>query len=151
MAAEERPLPPRKHRSYFEDNNSKLHAASYFGDYDSALMLLLARADANVRNAWGETPLHQSTSQGHLDLVMLLLDAGADVNARDKDSLTPLHQALIHSNRDALQLLLCYGAHIHNDPLEVTGSKSPLDFAGHLSMNTCYELLKQAEGNEYHQ
>ena len=67
---------PRKYKSYQEDNNSALHLSCYRSDYDSALMLLLANHDMEVRNVWGETPLHQCTSQGHLELMMLLLDAG---------------------------------------------------------------------------
>ena len=72
---------PRKYKSYEEDNNSALHLACYRSDYDSALMLLLASHDMEVRNVWGETPLHQCTAQGHLELMMLLLDAGGDERA----------------------------------------------------------------------
>ena len=158
MAAGPTPrLLPRKYRSYYEDNNTKLHAACYFGDYNSALMLLLAAdprsATTEARNTWGETPLHQCTSRGHLELVLLLLDASADVNAVDNESLTPLHQALIHSNREAVELLLCYGAHIYNsdisgDQLTDSGgtTKSPLEFASYVCLNTCYDLVKSAEG-----
>ena len=139
-------LLPRKYRSYAADKNSQLHAACYYGDYDAALMLLLANHDTNVRNIWGESPLHHCTSQGHLEIMMLLLDANAGVNALDNEDLTPLHQALIHGNRDATELLLCYGAHIFNDENVTSDTRSPLELASHV--HVCHPIVEQSKGEE---
>ena len=136
-------LLPRKYRSYQEDNNSALHTACYFGDYDSALMLLLANHDTEVRNVWGETPLHQATSQGHLDIIMLLLDGGVEVNAHDHEYLTPLHQAVIHGNNDAAELLLCYGAKIYGVENEEAG-RSPIELASH--SHVCHQTISSTQG-----
>ena len=46
-------------KTYAQDENTPLHAASVRGDYDSALMLLLGGADVHALNIWRETPLHQ--------------------------------------------------------------------------------------------
>ena len=140
----DRPL-PRKYKSYMEDNNSPLHAACYYGDYDSALMLLLANHKFETLNIWQETPLHQCSSQGHLEIMMLLLDGGANVNATDKDDYTPLHHAIIHGNRDATELLLCYGATIFRKEGVNSDSKSPLELANHV--HVCYEVLQKAQGS----
>lgn len=151
-----RPL-PRKYLSYNEDQNSKLHFASYFGDYKTALMLLLSsEVDINARNIWRETPLHHCTSQGHLDIMMLLLDGGADVNALDKDYYTPLHHAIIHGNKEATELLVCYGSNIFNNliVLEISSHsnynpysipKSPFELAS--SVHVCHSPVKEAQGS----
>lgn len=134
-------LKRNKDRSFQEDGNSQLHAACYYGDYDSALMLLLANHSTSVCNVWGETPIHQCTAQGHLDVMLLLLDSGANVNATDKDSYTPLHHAVIRGNRDASELLLCYGAQIFiSDGL----TRSPLELSEHV--HVCYSVLNAAVG-----
>lgn len=146
----DKPL-PRKYLSYNEDNNSKLHFACYFGDYKSALMLLLSPdVDTEVRNVRQETPLHHCTSQGHLEIMMLLLDGGADVNALDKDYYTPLHHAVIHGNKEATELLLCYGASVYNDSTVVSCldalsmPRSPLELA--TSVHVCYNVMEKAQG-----
>ena len=134
----------RKDRSYEQDNNSFLHAACYYGDYDAALMLLLANHNMSERNVWQETPLHQCTAQGHLDVMLLMLDGGADVNACDKDNYTPLHHAVIRANVNAAELLLCYGASLFSGKVVNNAiTCSPVELSEH---NVCYKVLHEAEG-----
>ena len=65
-----------------------LHQAAIAGKAETVITLLANKADPNIRDGWGRTPLFEVTSPG---VVVTLLRAGADPNARDNDDRTPLH------------------------------------------------------------
>jgi hypothetical protein len=76
-----------------------LHAAAVKG-YTAVVRLLLAnKADVNVADNEGLTPLHMSALRGHTDVAEVLLANKADVNAKDSRGGTPMHMALIEFNR----------------------------------------------------
>jgi len=76
------------------------------------------RANTNVRNSEGQTPLHRILVKiEDKDILgaiqLLLLEHGADVDALDNDHSTPLHLASQYGSVRATQLLLEYGANVH--------------------------------------
>jgi ankyrin repeat protein len=80
-------------------------------------LLLANKADVNVRDRHGDTPLHYAAATGDIQLVRLLLASKAEINAMDRDGSTPLHLAIFwHSDgdtewKDRAELLRQNGGH----------------------------------------
>lgn len=70
-------------------------------------LLLDYKADPNVRNGMGETPLSMAISARNMAVVKRLLDAGATPNVQDKKGRTPLH---IATNLSVMKALLDHDA-----------------------------------------
>ena len=60
------------------------------GHTEIAKELISAKADVNVKDKEGNTPLISAAKEGHTEVAKELIGAKADVNARDKDGTTPL-------------------------------------------------------------
>jgi len=95
-------------------------------------LLVTARADPNVSDDDGETPLHAVARGGaRAELAAAaLVGAGADVNARNSQAWTPLHIAALATEEDTVPqlLLLQAGAdvnartHLGETPLHIVAS-----------------------------
>jgi len=74
-----------------------IHSAAAHRDPDTSLglirMLLEWKADPNVVQAGGWTPLHQAAAHGREEVAKLLLDGGASLTTRSEDGRTPLEMA----------------------------------------------------------
>lgn len=78
------------------------------------MQALLKRADVNVRNVQGWTPLHIAAISGDITLVELLLRHGADIHAESYVGATALDHAMTSGQRqDMIQLLQARGATTH--------------------------------------
>ncbi len=85
------------------------------GDIDIAKLLVLEhRADVNIRDKDGETPLHYATENDHILIVRLLLMSQAYINARSKKGRTPLHAACDYCRVKIARLLLGRGANAND-------------------------------------
>jgi ankyrin repeat protein len=63
------------------------------GEHRAAVSVLLkSKADPNLRNKWGQSPLHGTTTHRDEQIAQLLVKAGADVSAVDDRGRTPLHR-----------------------------------------------------------
>ncbi|HWN93567.1 MAG TPA: ankyrin repeat domain-containing protein [Methylomirabilota bacterium] len=70
-------------------------------------LLVNARADVNVRNRFGATPLTESVRLGNEGVVSLLLAKGANPNvAETSTARTPLHVAAMRGHRAIVESLL---------------------------------------------
>ncbi len=97
------------------------------GDLESGQTLVNARADVNLGDPDGSTPLIEAIINFHFDFAMFLLDHGADPNACDGKGRSPLYAAVdMHTldtstrpsprppdkfdSVDAIKALLAHGA-----------------------------------------
>ncbi len=63
------------------------------GEHRAAVAVLLkSKANPNLRDNWGKSPLHGTTQNRDERIAQLLVKAGADVSAVDHQGRTPLHR-----------------------------------------------------------
>lgn len=94
------------------DGAMPLHVAVEHGQQKIVEFLLSQKADPNMRNNRGSTPLHLAASgpRDATNLVALLLAARAEVDAQDNEKATPLHAAILKGHHRIVDLLLERGA-----------------------------------------
>jgi uncharacterized protein len=121
---------PELARSWSADGFTALHYAAFFGQEETARLLVEGGADVNLvaRNSKIHvTPLHSAASGGHPEIVKLLLEYGADPNSSQDGGFTPLHSAAANDDRESVEALLEAGA----DPsLRNDDGQTPADLAG---------------------
>ncbi|KAH8685100.1 ankyrin repeat-containing domain protein, partial [Ilyonectria robusta] len=99
------------------------------------------KADVNVKDIWGKTPLSWAAAGGDKGVVELLLDNEADVNSRDGHG-TPICWAAKNGHEGVVKLLLKRGADINFQD----GYKTPPDWAaGNGHERVVKLLLKQSQ------
>jgi len=148
--------------------STALHGAVYWGQYETAELLLDAGADPGVvsrddflqiaplGSAIATTPGIPQPSDSEdrvLDLVRLLLERGADVNGRRGDGMTALHAACWRGLTRVAQELLDAGA----DPAVTATSgphqgQTPADTAltqGHILLAARLDVPGQAVSGPY--
>ena len=85
-----------------------------FNDHDEVIKVLLeARADPNVRDWMGRTPLFKASGMSRSyskRVVKVLLEGGADPNIRSYTGGTPLLMAALWGEREKVEMLLNAGA-----------------------------------------
>ena len=70
-------------------------------------MLVVAGADINIPNFYGNTALHIiSGREASPVMVSVLLESGANINARDRDGDLPFHLAAVNGNSDIIKMLV---------------------------------------------
>lgn len=80
-----------------QDGSSILHHAAQYGYEPLTASLLENKANVELRDKDGLTPLRWAITHSKLSVAKLLLDNGADVNATSNDKSTPLIQATIQA------------------------------------------------------
>ena len=100
--------------SHSQDGFTALHFASYFGQPQSARLLIESGAavDAVAANSTQVMPLHSAASARNLQAARLLLEHGAPsiVNARQQGGWVPIHAAAQNGDRPRVELLLKHNA-----------------------------------------
>ena len=94
------------------DGKGLLHIAAERAYENEALLLLLAGADPNLRDAAGRTPLHYAVTDSRYERAMvrdLLILKGAKPGVQDNAGDTPLIQAIAGEATPAVVELLLLG------------------------------------------
>ena len=87
-----------------------MNQAAYFGHASCINYLLQFRADVNVTDGHGGTPLVAASLNGAVECVRLLLSNRADVNKPTKNGTTPLHKAAQRGHSKIIRMLIVEGA-----------------------------------------
>lgn len=85
-------------------SNTPLHYA--IGNPEFVKILSEARADLNLQNNDGQTPLYQSASLRDSESVKVLMEKGANPNIKDNIySLAPIHIAALRFDKDYIKII----------------------------------------------
>ncbi len=82
-------------------------------------LLLKEGANANLRDANGDTVLNLASIRGYVGVVRFLLEYGADPNQVDSKGRSPLYWAIFKRHREVAYVLLNSGADAGAMSLEV--------------------------------
>lgn len=74
-------------------------------------LLIDSKADINIKNMFGRTPLLIALQTNNNEISKLLISAGAKINIKDKLLFTPLVTAVFNDNIEMVKLLLNKGAY----------------------------------------
>lgn len=93
------------------DGWTALHLAAFFGQPETARLLLERGADplAQSANAMANLPLHAAAAARQAAIVEMLLDAGTPPEARQAGGYTALHTAAQNKDEATLELLRARG------------------------------------------
>lgn len=77
-------------------------------DQSAAIRLLVrtGKADVNLADLSGRTPIFYAVEQNKADALRTLISLGADVNAQDNNGVTPLMRASAKNRQDCVNILL---------------------------------------------
>ena len=85
-------------------------AASELGNTVAVILLMDKKADVNLQDYEGLTPLFLSTVTGQIDVARILLENGAQPDLADDQFTTPLMIAAQQGDAEIVKLLLEKGA-----------------------------------------
>ena len=88
------------------NGGSPLHLAMYFKYHMLANRLLDDGTNADIRDAFGITPLMWAAQTGHLGMTKTILDAQVPLNAINDEGANALHVAILHHHEDVAVLLI---------------------------------------------
>ena len=123
-------------------NTTLLHIAAEKNYIELANMLEMFRADPNVRDEIGMTPIFYAVERKNHEMIELLIKMGANVNATDKFESSVFYCAIYSSDVKSLEILKRNGAKIH---CVNKIQRTPLIKAAYLDKPDAVEWLLQFE------
>ena len=78
-------------------------------------ILLDRKANVNVQDNGGDTPIHGAAWGGDKEIVELLITAGAEVNVKNTDGRTPIDNAAKVGHKEIVKFLREKGAILNRD------------------------------------
>lgn len=148
-----------------------LHAAAQRGDVAVIQKAIADKADLNVRDPYGRTPLHVATYAKQREAIKLLAKAGADLGLLEHDRYDAVTIAAVADDEDTLRLLLALGAsaklttsrydgtaliaaaHLGHDGVvrQLIAAGAPLDHVNNLHWTAAIEAVVLGDGGPRHQ
>ncbi len=89
---------------------------------DVVRLLLKYKADINLQDEKGRTPLMEACSAGNIDVIDVLLARGCDINKQDSMGCTALMRVCYAGFDELIQILLRHGA--NKDIIDKDGHKA---------------------------
>jgi ankyrin repeat protein len=93
-----------------ENGYTPIHAAASYGHYQLTLFLIDSKANINIQDSDGDTPLHVCQS---LDVVKLLVERGSDPTIRNFEEKLPIEIAYIEGAMDVVEYLQQFTPEYH--------------------------------------
>lgn len=102
--------------------------------------LLEYKANVNISDKRGATPLHRAASKGNLEIVRLLIEGEQplSINARDVYGCTPLHLACEEDRQDVAKLIVQNGGDLETKNRD---GLTPLDLCT-MHLRKALEIIK---------
>ncbi len=113
-------------------------------DLKGAVRLIIAGADVNVKDNYGNTALSYASMKSHEEIVEILINAKADLNVTNKYGYTALMFASRNSHKDIVKILIEANADV--DAKDNDGDTALMDAArkGHKEI---VQMLIEAKAN----
>jgi ankyrin repeat protein len=92
------------------------------------------KADVNVCNRFGHSPLFTASENGHCDIVKYLVAHNADVNLTDRNNKSPLYSAAEMGHYDIVLFLLQKGADVNISDVNKKSSLYVASSSGHFTI-----------------
>lgn len=148
-----------------------LHAAAQRGELAAIQRSIADKADLNVRDPYGRTPVHVATYARQREAIKLLAKAGADLGLLEHDRYDAVTIAAVADDEDTLRLLLALGAsaklttsrydgtaliaaaHLGHDGIvrQLIAAGAPLDHVNNLHWTAVIEAVVLGDGGPRHQ
>ena len=149
---------------------SGLHAAAHKGDVGQIEKLIASKADVNVRDPYGRTPLHVATFSKQRNAIRALARSGANLDALENDRYDAVTIAAVADDEETLCLLLSLGgsaklvtsrydgtaliaaAHLGHDGVvkQLIAAGAPLDHVNNLHWTALIESIVLGNGGPRH-
>ncbi len=150
---------------------SGLLAAAQRGDLAGVKKFIATRADVNVRDAFGRTPVHVATFARRPDIVRELAQAGGNLEMLENDRYDAVTIAAVADDEETLRTLLSLGAsaklttsrydgtaliaaaHLGHDGVvkQLIAAGAPLDHVNNLHWTALIESIVLGNGGARHQ
>ncbi len=148
-----------------------LHAAAQRGELAAIQRSIADKADLNVRDPYGRTPVHVATYARQREAIKLLAKAGADLGLLEHDRYDAVTITAVADDEDTLRLLLALGAsaklttsrydgtaliaaaHLGHDGIvrQLIAAGAPLDHVNNLHWTAVIEAVVLGDGGPRHQ
>jgi ankyrin repeat protein len=115
------------------DGTRPIHWAVYRVDYEVLEALIAKKAQADVRNELGSTPLAEAVKVGDSRMVKMLLDAGSGPEGENEDGQSALMLAIKNGDLANVQMLVNAGANVN--VVEKVQDQTPLMWAAAATRN----------------
>ena len=147
-----------------------LHAAAHRGDVAEIERLIAAKADLNLTDSYGRTPLHVATHARKAEAVRALMRAGARQDLLERDRYDGVTIAAVANDAETLRVLLALGAsaklitsrydgtaliaasHLghHGVVKQLIAAGAPLDHVNNLHWTAVIEAIVLGDGGARH-
>ncbi len=106
----------------YSKSHNALAIAAHEGHIDVVETLIELRANVDIKNIAGNSPLLFASGRGHFTIVDHLIRVKADVNARNNEGYTPLGVAFLGGHANVANLLIAANASLRETHIGAYGA-----------------------------